>query len=419
MAQGISDQKAAYADLIVRAGLRLRPRQRLLIAGGQLYGVDIHLAPFVRLVAAAAYRAGARLVDVIWDDPQLRLLRFREAPTSDAKEHPAWPASARLEFLDQGDAFLMLFARDPSLLEGIDPGLVSSNLHAMLQTNHPVADHIERNTINWCVASAPIPSWASKVFPTLSTRHQERELWKLILHLCRADQPDPVETWHELGRQLSARAATLTARHYSALTFHAPGTDLTVGLPPGHVWHGGEIQAINSVTFIPNIPTEEVFTLPHRGQVDGTVSSTRPFSYAGSTIDRFQLTFREGRVISYSAEQGEPQLAQLMGTDEGTSRLGEVALVPASSPVSRSRMVLHNALFDENAASHLALGAAYKFTLRDAQSMTDDQFVAAGGNVSNDHLDFMIGSPAMDVDGRTQDGSTTPIMRQGEWASDP
>ncbi|HSF80674.1 MAG TPA: aminopeptidase [Anaerolineales bacterium] len=418
MAQGLLQQKAAYADLIIRAGLRLRPRQRLLIAGGQLYGVDIHLAPFVRLVAAAAYRAGARLVDVIWDDPQLRLLRFREAATDDAKEHPAWPASARLEFLDQGDAFLILVSLDPSLLEGIDPSFVSSNRHAMLETNRPVADHIERNTVNWCVASAPIPSWASKVFPTFAKRHQEHELWRLILHLCRADQPDPIETWLELGRQLSARAAILTARQYSALTFNAPGTELTVGLPAGHVWHGGELQAMNGITYIPNIPTEEIFTLPHRDRVDGTVSSTRPFSYAGSTIDRFQLTFREGRVVSYSAERGEQQLGELIGTDEGTSRLGEVALVPASSPVSRSGVVLHNALFDENAASHLALGAAYKFTLRDAENLTDADFAAAGGNVSSDHLDLMIGSPRMDVDGRSQDGSSTPIMRQGEWAFD-
>jgi aminopeptidase len=312
----------------------------------------------------------------------------------------------------------MLFARDPSLLESIDPRFVSSNMHALLETNHPVADHVERNTVNWCVASAPIPPWASKVFPTLSTRRKEHELWKFILHLCRADQPDPVKLWHELGRQLSTWAAALTAGQYSALTFHAPGTELTVGLPPGHVWHGGEVQAMNGITFIPNIPTEEVFTLPHRDKVDGTVTSTRPFSYGGSTIDRFRLTFREGKVVSYSAEQGEPQLGELIGTDEGTSRLGEVALVPASSLVSRSGLVLHNALFDENTASHLALGAAYKFTLRDAENMTDDEFLAAGGNISSDHLDFMIGSPGMDVDGLTQDGSSTPLMHQGEWAFD-
>ena len=416
MTHHLLQQKAQYADLIVRAGLRLRPRQRLLVTGGQLYGVDLHLAPFVRLVATAAYRAGARLVDVIWDDPQLRLLRFHEAATDDAKEHPAWPVNARMEFLEQGDAFLMLFARDPDLLQEIDASLVSANLHAILETNRPVADHIARNTINWCVASAPIPSWAAKVFPNSPTSRRERELWELILHLCRADEPDPVATWQSLGSELSARAAFLTAKQYCSLAFRGPGTDLTIGLPAGHVWQGGQMQTQSGAPFIPNIPTEEVFTLPHKARVNGTVQATKPLSYAGSTIDGFRLTFSEGKVIDYSAEKGNSRLGELISTDEGTSRLGEVALVPASSPISRSGVVLHNALYDENAASHLALGAAYKFSLRGAQQMTDDEFASAGGNASKDHVDFMVGSTEMDVDALTESGSSEPMMRQGEWA---
>jgi aminopeptidase len=415
VSQQLLQQKAKYADLIVRAGLRLQPRQRLLVTGG-LYGVDLHLAPFVRLVATAAYRAGARLVDAIWDDPQLRLLRFREAATDDAKEHPTWPVNARLEFLEQGDAVLMLLARDPDLLQEIDASLVSANLHAMLESNRPVADHIQRNTINWCVASAPIPSWAAKVFPNSPASRRERELWELILHLCRADEPDPVATWQNLGSELSARAAFLTARQYCSLAFKGPGTDLTIGLPAGHVWQGGQMQMQSGAPFIPNIPTEEVFTLPHKARVNGTVRATRPLSYAGSTIDGFRLTFSGGKVIDYSAEKGEPRLGELIKTDEGTSRLGEVALVPASSPISKSGVVLHNVLYDENAASHLALGAAYKFSLRGAQQMTDDEFASAGGNASKDHVDFMVGSAETDVDALTESGSSEPIMRQGEWA---
>jgi aminopeptidase len=225
-----------------------------------------------------------------------------------------------------------------------------------------------------------------------------------------------VGTWRNIGRELAARAALLTARQYSSLTFKGPGTNLTIGLPPGHVWHGGEVQTQTGAPFTPNIPTEEIYTLPHRERVQGTVRATRPLSYTGATIDRFQFTFDDGRVTDFSAEAGEPRLKELIATDEGTCRLGEVALVPDSSPISKSGVVLHNALFDENAASHLALGAAYRFCMKGAETMTNEEFASAGGNTSKDHVDFMIGSSEIDVDARTSDGLTTPLMRHGEWA---
>ena len=415
MAGQLAQQKAEYAELIVRAGLNVQPGQRLLIAGSGIAGVDLHLAPFVRLVATAAYRAGALLVDVIWDDPRLLPIRLRQASSETAGERSDWPTAARKEFLDKGAAFLGLFARDPDLLSGIDPKLVSANVNARLQAVRPVTDQIMANAVNWCIVSAPIPSWAAKVFPTVPPRTREARLWRAILHICRADQPDPAALWQSLGKELTSRAAYLTTKQYSTLTFKGPGTDLTVGLPPGHVWLGGQIRAKNGVSFLPNIPTEEVFTLPHRSRVQGTVQSTKPLSYFGSTIDGLRLVFKDGKVAEFTAQKGEDQVRELINTDEGASRLGEVALVPVSTPIAASGILFRNELFDENAANHLALGSAYRQSLHGAGEMSEEEFAQAGGNTSATHADFMIGSSEVDVDGLTDQGNSEPIMRQGEW----
>ena len=416
MAAQLAQQKAKYAELIVRAGLNLQPGQRLQIAGSAIAGVDPHLAPFVRLIAAAAYRAGAPLVDVIWDDPRLHPIRLREATPETLGQHSDWPIAAHQEFLDKGGAFLGILAGDPDLLSGIDPKLVSAVVNPLLESARPVVAQIEGNAVNWCVASAPIPSWATKVFPSLPPAKREGRLWEVILQLCRADQPDPVALWLSLGKDLATRAAYLNARQYSSLTFKGPGTDLTVGLPPRHVWLGGQNRAKNGVVFLPNIPTEEVYTLPHRSRVDGSVQSTKPLNLFGSTIEGFRLVFRDGKVTEFAARKGEAHLRELIETHEGASRLGEVALVPASSPISRMGIVLWNALFDENAASHLALGSAYRDSLKGGGEISEEEFAEAGGNASAVHVDFMIGSSEVDVDGVTPQRTLDPIMRKGEWA---
>ena len=416
MPSQLLQQKVSYSELIVRAGLNLQPGQRLLISESAISGVDIHLAPFVRLIVAAAYRAGAHLVDVIWDDPRLLPIRFREAAAETAKEHSAWRVSAGLEFLEKGGAVLALRASHPNLLRGTDPKLVSLNANALAESARPVAAQIEGNAVNWCVASAPIPSWAAKVFPSLPPAKREGRLWEVILQLCRADQPDPVALWLSLGKDLASRAAHLNARQYSSLTFKGPGTDLTVGLPPRHVWLGGQNRAKNGVVFLPNIPTEEVYTLPHRSRVDGSVQSTKPLNLFGSTIEGFRLVFRDGKVTEFAARKGEAHLRELIETHEGASRLGEVALVPASSPISKLGIVLWDVLFDENAASHLALGGAYRDSLKGGGEISEEEFAEAGGNASAVHVDFMIGSSEVDVDGVTAQGTLDPIMRKGEWA---
>jgi aminopeptidase len=245
---------------------------------------------------------------------------------------------------------------------------------------------------------------------------RESALWDLVLQACRLGGSDPLAAWHAHLDNLAARAKRLTERQYSSLVYSAPGTQLSVGLPRGHIWQGGRAVAGTGVPFVPNLPTEEIFTLPHRDQVEGSVTATRPFSHLTSTIDGITLVFSHGEVVKSSAKVGEPMLRELLQTDAGAAHLGEVALVPHSSPISQMGITFHNDLFDENASSHLALGDAYKVCLQEGDSLTDEEFVQRGGNQSEVHCDFMVGSAALDLDGIRTDGEAEPILRGGDWA---
>jgi aminopeptidase len=257
--------------------------------------------------------------------------------------------------------------------------------------------------------------WAARVFPQLPREQQVPRLWDAIGALCRLDRPDPVVAWEEHLKALALRRDYLNAKRYAALKYTGPGTELTIGLPEGHLWVSGRSESRSGIAFAPNLPTEEVFTMPHADRVDGTVRSTKPLSYGGTVIENFELTFAGGRVVRVAAERGQAVLQQLVDTDAGAARLGELALVPHGSPVAQSGLLFYNTLFDENAASHVALGSAYKFTMSGGENMDDDAFERAGGNRSAVHVDFMIGSPALDVDGVLPAGTSEPLMRRGEW----
>jgi len=243
-------------------------------------------------------------------------------------------------------------------------------------------------------------------------------LWSAIAKLVRLDRPDPVAAWEQHLAALAARRDFLNERRYSALKYKGQGTNLTLGLAPGHQWVSGRSRSQQGIAFAPNLPTEEVFTMPHKDRVDGTVRTTKPLSYGGTLIENFSMTFEGGRVVNATAERGEKVLRELLDTDPGAARLGEVALVPHNSPVAQSGLLFYNTLFDENAASHVALGSAYKFTLAGGEGMTDDQFEEAGGNRSATHVDFMIGSADLDIDGVLADGTAEPLMRSGDWTKE-
>lgn len=407
-----------YAELIVRVALNLKAGQRLVIIGPLAYGgVSPEAAPLVRHVTASAYRAGARYVEAIWGDEALTLARFSLAPRDSFDDFSRWLPQALVEHVEAGDATLSIFANDPDLLAGQPIDRVTAMQRTSSRTLQPFRERISRNDINWAVVAAASAKWAAKVFPALPAGRQLPALWETIGRLCRLDGPDPVAAWQEHIAALASRAAFLNRKQFSALRYSGPGTALTIGLPQGHVWISARSEARNGVSFTANIPTEEVFTMPHKDRVDGTVRSTKPLSYGGTLIENFALRFVDGRVVEVTADRGQEVLQQLVETDPGSARLGEVALVPHNSPVAQSGLLFYNTLFDENAASHVALGSAYKFTLRGGEEMDDETFERAGGNRSATHVDFMIGSGELDIDGVSADGSVEPLMRRGEWST--
>jgi aminopeptidase len=405
-----------YAELTVKVGLNLQPHQRLLIIGPVANGgCALEAAPLVRQITAAAYDAGARLVETLWGDEALLGARLTHAAKDSFDEFSAWLPDALVQHVEAGHAVLSIYANDPDQLKDYPPELVATVQQATARRVRPFREHISRNQTNWGVVAAAAGSWAARVFPDLAPPQQIEALWGAIERLCRLDQPDPIAAWETHLAALAARTDQLNAKHYTALRYTGPGTALTIGLPDGHVWVGGRSTSASGIRFAPNLPTEEVFTMPHKDRVDGTVRSTKPLSYGGTLIEGFSLTFAEGRVIDVQAEKGEAVLRRLVKMDSGAARLGELALVPHNSPVAQTGVLFYNTLFDENAASHVALGAAYKFTLRGGEAMSDEDFERAGGNHSATHVDFMIGSPALDVDGVLADGSVEPVMRRGDW----
>ena len=410
------DRLDLYAELAVRVALNLQPGQRLLIIGPLMNGgVSLEAAPLVRRIAASAYRAGAELVEPLWGDEPLQLARFHHARPETLSAFSAWLPHALAEHARGGNAILSIYANDPDLLQGEPTERVGALQQATSRSMTAFRELISRNQANWGVVAAASAAWAAKVFPDVPPAQQVERLWDAIARLCRLDQPDPVAAWQAHLAALAARSEFLNRRRYSALKYAGPGTDFTLGLPRGHIWVGGSSVSSRGIRFVPNLPTEEVFTIADRGRADGTVRSTKPLSYGGSLIEDFTVRFERGRVVSLSAARGEPALRQMIDTDEAAGRLGEVALVPHTSPIAASGRLFYNTLFDENAASHLALGSAYKFTLAGGDAMSDEAFERAGGNKSAIHVDFMIGSASLDVDGVFDDGRTEPLMRQGEW----
>ena len=342
-----------YAEVIVRVGLNLQHGQRLLITRAPL-----ELTPLVRLIVTKAYQVGARLVDVMWNDDQLRLIRFQHAPRDSFEEFPEWRANAALQVAKAGDAVLGLLAENPDLLFEQDPELIATVFQTKVKHFKPFRDLQSKNAMNWAVVTAPVDGWTEKVFPDLPPDVREAKFWDTIFEICRVKQEDPVSAWRDHVNELVARSDYLNHKQYTALKLTAPGTDLTVGLPRGYIWRGARMTSQNGIDFTANIPTEEVFTMPHKDKTEGVVTATKPLSYGGVLIEDFSLTFADGRVVKASAAKGEEVLRKLIETDEGASRLGEVALVPHSSPISQSGLLFYNTLIYENASNHIALGRA-------------------------------------------------------------
>ena len=398
-----------YAELAIRSGLNLQKGQQLVITA-PLAAVDL-----VRRITIHAYKAGATVVTTLFGDDQAALARYQHGHDDTFDVAPDWLFNGMAEAFRGGAARLAIAGDDPGLYAGQDPKKLSRANKARSIAYKPALELITGFAINWCVIACATPAWARSVFPNLPEAEALEKLWQAIFSCTRADLPDPVAAWVEHSANLARRTAFLNERRYAALRYLGPGTDFTLGLADDHVWKGGAGKARNGVICNANIPTEEVFTCPHKDRVDGIACSTKPLSYQGTMIEGIRVRFENGKIVEMSADKGEDAFRSLITTDEGAARLGEVALVPHSSPISKSGIVFNNTLFDENAASHIAVGQSYSENIRDGGSRSADEKAALGANASLVHVDWMIGSGELDVDGVSADGRAEPLMRKGEW----
>jgi aminopeptidase len=398
------------AEVAVRVGLNLQPGQDLLLTA------SVAALPFVRRVAAAAYRAGAGLVTPLFSDEQVTLARYQYGQDHSFDRAPGWLFDGMGAAFDANTARMAVVGDDPMLLSAQDPDKVSRASKAQSMAYRPALSRITGFDINWSLCAYPHPAWARQMFPELTEDQAVAALARAIFAASRLDHDDPVAEWTAHNARLRERSGWLNGQRFHALHFSGPETDLTVGLADGHEWMGGASTAKNGITCNPNIPTEEVFTTPHAARVEGYVKATKPLSYQGSLIEDIAVRFEGGRIVDASASRGEDVLRRVLAADDGASRLGEVALVPHGSPISKSGLLFFNTLFDENAASHIALGQCYAKCFVGGADLTPDQIAAQGGNSSVIHIDWMIGSDMIDVDGVHADGSRVPVMRKGEWA---
>ena len=398
------------AEVAVKVGLRLKEGQDLLLTAPAV------ALPLVRRIAEHAYKAGAGIVTPILSDEELTLARYRFAHDASYDRAAGWLYEGMAKAFSENTARLAVVGDNPMLLSGQDPAKVARANKANSLAYQPALEKIVNFDTNWNIIAYPGSSWARQVFPDCTEEVAVAKLADAIFAASRVDLDNPVAAWDEHNAVLRERTRWLNGQRFTALHYSAPGTDLTIGLADGHEWVGGASVAKNGVTCNANIPTEEVFTTPHCRRVTGHVVSSKPLSYQGTLIDDIAVRFEEGRIVEAKASRGEEVLTKVLDTDEGARRLGEVALVPHSSPISRSGLLFFNTLFDENAASHIALGQCYSKCFIDGARLTPQQIAAQGGNQSLIHIDWMIGSDKTDVDGIHADGRRVPVFRRGEWA---
>ena len=400
-----------YAEVAVTAGLGLVRGQELLITA------PIDAVPLVRRVTEHAYRAGSALVTTLYIDEDATLARFRFAPDEAFDRTNVWLQDAIATAYRAGAARLGITGTNPGLLSAQDPAKVARPNLAQSKAGQAALDIITRHEINWSIIACATPAWAAAVFPKQNLDTAMSKLWSAIFQATRIDTADPKAAWKKHSSKLQARARWMNNQRFDALHFRSGETDLRVGLSDGHLWTGGGSTATNGIACLPNMPTEEIFTTPHRDGTEGVVVSTKPLSYQGVLVENIRVRFAGGRIVEASASAGQATLERMISSDDGARRLGEVALVPNSSPISASGMLFLNTLYDENAASHIALGQAYSSCIEGGDAMSKEELARRGANDSLIHVDWMIGSGAMDVYG-IKAANRHLLMRQGEWVSE-
>ena len=402
--------KRDYAELVVRKGINIQKGQRLSIT------CPVECADFARLCAEAAYNAGCREVLMRWNDDELTRMKYLKAADEVFDICNPWVVDYLDTLSAEGAGFLTIYAEDPELLNGVDPDRIRRAQISSGKALEAYRARMMSSECPWCVCSAPSKAWAKAVFPELSEDDAVAKLWDAIFASVRVDGGDAIKNWNDHTEELRRHVDILNGYNFKTLRYkNSAGTDLTVDLPEGHYWSGGDEKAGTGVIFSANMPTEEVFTLPHKDSMNGTVVATKPLSHNGTVIDGFSFRVENGRIVEVHAEKGEEILRDAISVDEGASYFGEVALVPYDSPISNSGVLFFNTLFDENASCHFAFGEAYP-QITGAENMSSDDLKERGANVSITHVDFMVGSADLEITGITHDGEEIAVFRNGNFA---
>lgn len=399
-----------YATLIVKTGVNVQ--------SGDVIQLDISVnqAPLARLITKKAYALGAKHVILRWLDDEILRTQVENMELEDLKTVPTYKLAEMEELVEQRMTRISVVSQDPGVFADVDPERIDAYQQYDRKLFFGLRQVAAANKISWTVVAAAEAPWAEKVFPELAKDQQVDALWDAIFKATKVYEEDPIKAWETHEKTLQAKAAMMNQEQFKALHYQAPGTDLTIGLPKDHVWDSARSINEKGFEFMANMPTEEIFTAPDRRVADGVVSSTKPLAYGGQVITGIQLTFKAGAIVDVKAKTGEAVLKKLVQMDEGSKHLGEVALVPDPSPISQSGITFFSTLYDENASNHLAIGNAYAFNLAGGVDMTEAELADRGLNRSKNHVDFMIGSDQMNIDGIRADGSRVPIFRNGDWA---
>lgn len=409
--ENFNENLKKYARLIAETGVNVQDNHTVVLQ------ISVDQAPLARLITEEAYRLGAAEVIVQWSDETIQREFLAHAATDRIENVPQYKIDQTDDWIAKGASRISVVSSNPDALAGVDAQRVAAFQTANGKALVNLRKATQANKVSWTVVAAASEGWAAKVFPELATSEEQVDaLWNEIFKTTRIYEENPVIAWDIHDKKLQEKAAELNEQQFTALHYTAPGTDLTIGLPKNHLWEGAGSYNARGEEFMANMPTEEVFTAPDSRRVDGYVSSTKPLSYAGTIILGMKFTFKDGKVVDFSAEQGEEALKNLLAIDEGAKHLGEVALVPDPSPISQSGLIFYNTLFDENASNHLAFGSAYAFNLQGGTEMSEEELAEAGLNRSQTHVDFMVGSDKMNIDGIKEDGTIVPVFRNGDWA---
>lgn len=400
-----------YASLAVNIGVNIQKDNILVISS------PIETAEFARLITEEAYKSGAKDVIVHYGDQKLTKIKLENSSLETISNIPEWQAESYNYYARQEACFISISASDPDGLKGVPVEKIGASQKARTSALKEYFDNSMSNKCRWCVLSVPTLSWAKKVFPKVSDDEAMESLWDVIFKTVRVDTENPVNAWKKHNAYLEEKIKFMNNNNFKSVHLKsANGTDLNIELPEGHIWAGGSEGDINGIPFNANIPTEEVFTLPKKTGVNGIVYSSKPLSYGGNLIDNFSITFKDGKAIDFTAETGYDVLKQMLESDEGAKYLGEVAFVPYNSPISNSKLIFFNTLFDENAACHLAFGRAYESCVKDADKYSEEELEKIGVNNSVIHVDFMIGTSDLEVTGINENGETIQIFSNGNWA---